>query len=480
MTLREILEIENDAEILSFRCPETGWIAWPTVRHAFLLYLIDELAYRWSWAVRPPATPWEHRAALAAVARCIPHNVRARRRGIARRPIVIFASTGTLVPWEGQAFNRVSDHFALDRAEHTCAYEAVSPLRYEVPRDRANPSVLYTLPWVIRRYVTSACRRRERFEDTARRLTAFLAHRAERLFGLKVSAERSAMTRTFIAKGLSRYGFERRWYERIFAEGRPRLLLATAGSQGSLAAAIQVAHALGIPVAECQHGQSGGGQPEYNFAPAVRDDPEYRSTLPDYFMSYGRWWTERMNAPMQTVVIGNPHRTERLAILTDGAATKDGTEILVVAKHGEPERYVALAAELARGMGGRFTIALRPDPRDRPSLLGTYPSGRIGPIVIDQTPDYYVSLTRAEIVVSGPSTTLAEAIGIARRIFIWEQAGAAFKYPDGMYETFATADELIESLQAPAPATLAQPAPDDIWAPEWRDRYRRFVEPFLA
>ena len=478
MTLAEILEIENDAEILSFRCPDTGWLAWPTVRHAFLLYLIDELGYRWSWAVRPPPTLWEHRGAAAALARCVAHNVLAGRRGIARRPIVMFASTGTLVPWGGRAFNRVSDHFAIDRAEQTCSYESVSPLRYEVPRDRANPSVLYTLPWVIRRYLTSACRP-DRFDDVAARLTSFLVYRAKRLFGLTVSAERGAMTQTFIAKGLSRYGFERRWYERIFTDGRPRLLLATAGSQGSLAAAIQIAHALGIPVAECQHGHSGPGQPEYNFAPAVRDDAEYHSTLPDYFMSYGRWWTERMNAPMRTVVIGNPHRSERLAMLTDAPATADRMDILVVAKHGEPERYIALAAELARGMGDRFTIALRPDPRDRPSVLGTYPSGRIGSIVVDQMPDYYASLTRAEIVVSGPSTTLAEAIGLARRIFIWEQAGATFKYPDGTYEMFVTADELIDRLKAPTPESLTRPAPEEVWAPDWRHRYRRFVEPFL-
>src|SRR5262249_48368427 len=160
-----------------------------------------------------------------------------------------FASTGTLVTWGGGAFNRVSDHFALARADQTCAYEDVSPLGYEVPRERANRSVLYTLPTVIRRHLSSTCRSQDRFDNVARRLSAFLARRAERLFGLTLSKERRTLTRTYIARGLSRYGLERRRYERIFTLGRPRVVLATAGSQGSLAPAIQVAHALGIPVA---------------------------------------------------------------------------------------------------------------------------------------------------------------------------------------------------------------------------------------
>lgn len=479
LSLAEILEIENDPEILSFRCPDTGWIAWPAVRHAFLLYLIHELAYRWEWAVQPLARPWEHRAALAAVARCLPHNARARRRGVARRPIALFASTGTMVPWGGRALNRVSDHLALERADQTCTYEDVSAPGYEIPRDRVNPAVLYTLPWVVKRYLVSACRPAGPFDDVARRLTAFLVHRAERLFGLSVSPERRAITCTMIAKGLARYGFERRWYERAFRTGRTRLLLTTAGSQGSRAAGIRVARAMGIPVAEYQHGQSGGGQPEYNFAPAVRDHAEYRSTLPDYFLSYGRWWTERMNVPMRAVVIGHPHRTEHLAAVEAGQAAGRRTDILVVAKHGEPERYLALASELARGTGGRLRITMRPNPRDRSAMLAAYPEGRVGPIALDPTPDFYASLARAEVVVSGPSTTLAEAIGVAERIFIWEQAGGGFKYDQGVFETFATAGELIERLRAPAPPNPSRPAPHDVWAPDWRARYRRFVEPFL-
>jgi hypothetical protein len=478
VTLHDILAIEDDPEILSFRCPETGFLAWPTVRHVFLSYLINELAYEWRALIGPRPALWQHRAALTALGRCISHNRLARRRGITRRAIMIFATTGTIVPQGGRAFNRVSDHFALATPAQSCCYEDVSPLQYEVPRNRANRDVLYTLPALAGRYLASAFRRGDKFDRVAHYLTHFLARRAERMLGLKVSAERRAMTRAFVARGLSRYPFERHRYEGLFAEGRPRILLVTSGTQGSLAVAIQVAHAMGIPVAEYQHGQTGSGQPEYNFAATLRDSEEYRTTLPDYLLSYGRWWTERINAPVRPVVIGNPHRSEALA-RSQNAAASDRADILVVAKLGEAARYRLLASELHRCAGGRLKIRLRPNPRDRAFLPGAHSDGRIGPILIDRNPDFYESLAWADTVVSGPSTTLAEALGVAKRIFIWDEAGATFKYPEPVFEQFTTAAELIDKLDAGPDASRDRPSPDDFWASDWRSRYRSFIAPFL-
>jgi hypothetical protein len=205
------------------------------------------------------------------------------------------------------------------------------------------------------------------------------------------------------------------------------------------------------------------------------DSQEYRRALPDYFLSFGDWWTHRINAPMHCVPIGNPHRTESLERLRANVQAQDRFDVLLVAKRGEPARYLALASELDRLTGQRLRIGLRPYPSElqAPSLQSA------GRIHIDATRDFYASLIQADVVVSGPSTTLVEALGVARRVFIWEQAGAAFKYPDPLFERFATAAELAGKLESPPDQGVRAPAPDEVWSPNWRDRYAAFLAPFL-
>jgi hypothetical protein len=474
--LRDILAIEDDEEILSFRCPRTGFLAWPTVRHAFLSYLMHELAYPWPAFIGAPPPLRQRGAVLSALARCIAQNARARRRGIVRRPVMIFSTTRGIVHWQPHALNRFSDHFALATPGQACVHENVVPPGYETPRERANHDVVYTLPALAGRYLAATFDARARSGRVAGDLTGFLAARTERLFGLRLSAERCAITRGFIARGVGGYAFDRERYQRLFSEAEPGILLVIAGTVGSFAAPIQIAHAMGIPVVEYQHGACGGGQPEYNFAPVVRDSSEYRRTLPDYFLSYGRWWTERINAPMQSVAVGNPHRTESLGRLRATAETGDRFDVLMIAKLGEPARYLTLASDLDRLTGGRLRIGLRPYPSELQFAGGQQ---RIGRIHIDANRDFYTSLIRAEVVVSGPSTTLVEALGVARRVFIWEEAGAGFKYPDPLFERFTTAAELADKLTAPPDPSLQLPASEDVWAPDWRGRYAAFLAPFL-
>ena len=359
LLLRDILAIEDDEDILSFRCPRTGYLAWPAVRHNFLSYLMHELAYPWPAFIGPPLPLRQHRAALPALIRCLAHNAQVRRRGVARRPVMIISTTNGLVQWRGKTFNRHSDHFALATPGRSAVYEIVMPPRYKRPRDRTNRDVLYTLPTLMARYLSGSLAR-TRVDGVAQDLTRFLAARAERLFGLRLSRERCAITYGFIARGIGACAFDQQHYRRLFAHAQPRLLLAIAPMVGSWTAMIRVARDMGIPVAEYQHGACGSGQPEYNYAPFIRNSVTYRLGLPDYLLSYGPWWTDQINAPVRPIAIGNPHRTEWLADVQMPAA--DRFDVLVISKRADLHRYVELASELDRLTGGRLRIGLRPHP----------------------------------------------------------------------------------------------------------------------
>jgi len=44
-TLNDILAIENDANILKFKCPSTGHVLWPLIRNIFIRFVISDLVY---------------------------------------------------------------------------------------------------------------------------------------------------------------------------------------------------------------------------------------------------------------------------------------------------------------------------------------------------------------------------------------------------------------------------------------------------
>ncbi|MBI5321037.1 hypothetical protein [Bradyrhizobium sp.] len=479
LTLPEILLVEDSAEILSFKCPVTGWLAWPAVRHVFLSYLIHELAYEWAAFIGPLPKPWHHHRAAAALLKAARHNREVLRRGVLRRPIMIFGTTSTMVQRDGMAFNRLSDDFALQYPEDTVVIEDLFPLQYSVPRNRRNPDVLYSLPELALRKFRSAMINSGPFDAVANGLTRFLTARVKQLFGLQLPLERQGYFTTIISRNLRRFQLERRRFHRLFERANPRILLVMAGTTGGHAPSIQVAREMGITVAEYQHGQFGAGQPEYNFAPTLLASDAYRATLPEYLLTYGRWWTKKINAPLHHVVIGNPHRAESL-LLHRKPLQAGPPEILIVAKLGEATKYLELAGKLDHHFDGRYRIRLRANPRDR--NFGGHSSitwqGRT--IELDCNPDFYASLVLAHTIVSGPSTVLAESIGIANRIFIWDEVGGPFKYPDQTFERFRSVNELIAAIESPAGDCPDRPEVDELWAPDWRQRYSGFVKQFIA
>jgi hypothetical protein len=479
LTLQEILLVEDTPEILSFKCPVTGWLAWPTVRHVFLSYLIHELAYEWPAFIGPIPALWQHRRAGPALIRALRHNAGAMRRNVLRRPIMMFGTASTMVDRAGKAFNRLSDDLALHRAGDTVVIEDLYPLQYSVPRNRLNQDVLYSLPDLLARQLRAAMVDPAPFRRVADAMTRFLTERVERLFGLNIPPQRQAYMAGLITQFLRRYPFERQRYRRLFEKATPRILLMMAGTTGVRAPAIQVAREMGIAVAEYQHGQFGSGQPEYNFAPTVLNSEAYRATLPDYLLAYGTWWIERINAPLQCFPIGNPHRTESL--LSYRPAPRGGAPcILIVTKLGEAATYLELAGQLDRHFDGEFRIRLRTNPRDQEFARRTTARWEDRIIELDNNPDFYASLLHADIVVSGPSTVLTESIGVASRIFIWDAVGGAFKYPERIFERFGSVDELIEALKRPAADCPDRPEIDALWAPGWRHRYSAFVDSFLT
>ena len=382
------------------------------------------------------------------------------------------------MPWEGGSLNRLSDHFALATPGRSVVWEDIAFPQYIVPNNRANPDVLYTLPFIVKRFLYTKSCPTFALNRVANSFARFVAERALRSFRLDLGSEWRVALQRMIVQTVSRYAFDRNHYERLYSRSQPRIVIIEAACYGHQSPAVLVARAMGIPVAEYQHSFITRGFSAYNFAPALTQSSNFRATLPDYFLSYGQWWNDRFDAPVEKIVVGNPHRSEYLARASFASVAVERRDVLVLAKAAEAERYLALARELANLAGSRMRIVFRQKhgdavPSNRPIVLGP------NQVIVDNNADFYASLASAEVVVGGPSTTLMEAIGEARRVFIWDDEAGRFQYPENIFERFSTARDLYDRLCAPADPSIDVPAADDVWARDWQVRYKEFLQPFI-
>jgi hypothetical protein len=229
------------------------------------------------------------------------------------------------------------------------------------------------------------------------------------------------------------------------------------------------ARSLGIKTAEFQHGAISAGHDGYNFAPTLIDSSEYRQTLPDYFLSYGAWWVDQINAPLKKVIIGNPNRDKVAAV----EAVRERRVCLVLGDGFDFDLYANLVTSLqplVRKAG--VTVVFRPHPLERSQVIKRADGL---PFEIDMETDIHTSLRGAFAVVSEVSTGVFDAIGLADRQFVWDTPKTKFVYPAHPCVRFSTAEELAELLANSWAGRVSDATASAIWAAGWRTNFIRFL-----
>jgi len=468
ITLQDILEIENDEEILSFRCPETGYLLWPLIRNVFIRFIMSDLLYETPLISeeRPPRP----RSAYASVLKACAHNMLKGRR--IKGPILI-SSTGSHVLRDGRYFNRLSDHFALAAHEKTVTLEALFT-DWHWPFPRHNERVLFDAPILA---ISSLCGKfaaNEKHRKAAGALVEFAARRAQKLVNWSLSEERSAFLATSLTKYMASLPVRRHLYTRLFQRTEARILIRQCACYGWDTSIMNViARDLGIITAEYQHGSVSAGHDAYNFAEVLRSSEEYKKTLPQYFLGYGRWWTDQISAPVVKLNIGNPDRTESLK--STARAQCEKKVIMVLGDGIETKKYLSLCAALAKVFEMKYRIVFRPHPVERERVLRLY-GRKTGNVAIEWEKGICEAFGAAEAVVSELSTGLFEAVGLANRTFLWDTPKVNFCYPHHPFATFSDANDLVAKIQDSANGRVDASTVEEFWAPNWKRNYRAFLE----
>lgn len=467
-SLAQLLEVENDPELINFRCPRTGIPIWVSIRQPVLRMFGAGTFYATNFIADDYRLLDGLSAKASALLRSEAHNIVAVSRLRRQGEITLSASGAGLVDRSGELFNRLSDYFILAEPARSVSIEDLFAWRWPFPR--ANNRVIFRAP--VQARVAFRGRLLERGQKAeAERFVNHLSNRLVSVLGVTLGPGRSEWLSSLVARWLVTAPYEVGAYKQLFGRLGTRVLMKEEGCYGHAATMIVAARELGVVTAEYQHGLINKNHDAYNFAEAVQRSAAHRRTLPDYLLTYGEWWQSQINVPIVKLAIGNPHRD---GVLANWRAAPR-SDVLVLGEGVDRDYYLDVCRRLASLVPARFRVVFRPHPLERHHFADALSRSKWSGISIDANDDIYASFRTAAAVIGESSTALFEAAGLVDRIFVLDSDKSRFSLPDHPFARFTDLGE-IEHLLRREQAVGSQINGDALWAPGWRARYSNFLQ----
>jgi len=472
LTLKDSLVIENNPEILDFRFEFDGILMWPFIR----FYLHGIPIFKEYRLVNPRGSKEKlsFTNKMLYLKNTIINNPY-KKSLKTKYDILMFCSGITNVKRGNKYFNRVSEYFASTHKDITLLIEDSARRKYYTPR--SFPNICYHDFIIVEAYVKSKfVRPCKKDVATIKSLLKFLEqHFSYKLEGSDLNTLGNTLLR--ISKTLDTYHY---LYNKLFDKFDPKAIFLEDASYGSRSYILKWAKARNIITIEPQHGALSKNGIAYNYGNAILNSDIYKEHLPDYFLTYGEYWSELIKLPVKKIPIGTPNYSENIkkVPVTKNNSTK--TKILIISQGTNPDMIKKIVLEISSIVDtSKYDISFRPHPRELSMLKGRY-SELVAKdtIIIDTEKDVYLSLLNADVVAGDPSTVLFEAIGICKFVFVINCPATDLHIPKNIMKRFSDAEELINLIRT---NNLNNEINRDyIWEPNWEVNYGNFMKGVLG
>lgn len=479
-SLAQILEIENDKALLRPVCLETKVSLWTTIRFPLLLLILQKLYYRKNSITNKNNQNLGSNGIInnvGAILKSVIHNKRFISSSKKEYQIVISATGARKSKVNGKYFNQLSDHFSRIHADETLVFEDLFEGQWPFPR--VNKNVLLKTPFRAIGNISGRINSKK-YSDEIRMMINVVVTRAKTILDIDISQDEVDGLFEQACRGAGSLKNRYDKYRFLFEKLKTRVFIKEEAMYGGAdnAAALAAAKDLGIITAEYQHGTITRGHIAYNFAPVILKDAGYKRSLPDYFLTYGSWWSSQINAPSRKIDLGNPHRS---SVVNKYPRDENvGNVVLVLGDGIETQQYLDFCYVLRAHLDPSWIVRFRPHPLERSCIQSHSPFDKYESIQIDGNDDIYASFLSSNIVISELSTGLFEAIGLVKRIFIWRTKKSEFGLPDHPFAEFRSMDELITLIDSGEKCCITNPIVDSFWSEDWEQNYREFIDGLLS
>ena len=268
------------------------------------------------------------------------------------------------------------------------------------------------------------------------------------------------------------YDFYRSYLKNVFKKLNPKIIFVRTASYGGFKSTLlKTAKENGIITGEFQHGILYEGHMAYNYGDAVFKSEQYKKYLPDYILTFGDYWNDKIKIPSKKITIGNPHFYESIKKYKEIKEQKDS--ILIISQGTITDKFVNIAKYLSEKLPN-YRILFKLHPGEVP-FEGRYKElYKCANIELAKSGDIYEYLAQFENIVSGNSTTIYESLGFNKKLLILEDNMTKNIIPKDIGLRFKENEELKDLILNTKELNMTYNL-EYYFNSNWKENYKNFL-----
>lgn len=240
------------------------------------------------------------------------------------------------------------------------------------------------------------------------------------------------------------FDYHRSYIQDIFKKLNPKIIFVHGAALGGRnSTVLKIAKENRIITGEFQHGVISKSHMAYNYGDAIFKSDTFKKYLPDFILTYGDYWNEQIRIPSKKVTIGNPHFYEMIKRYNNIIEQKNS--ILIVSQSTMADKFFKIAKFLS-GELKNYNILLKLQPGQKFFKENHKEINKYSNLKVTNSGDIYKYLAKYENIVACYSTTIFEALGFNKKLFILDNAISREYIPLNIGLRFKENDELKELI----------------------------------
>jgi hypothetical protein len=208
-------------------------------------------------------------------------------------------------------------------------------------------------------------------------------------------------------------------YKRLFKYKKIKKIIIEDGYYGSdKALIIKAARDNNILVIEPQHGFVNENHPSYNYGTQILKNINFKEYYPNFFLSYGEFWSNSVNLPNKTINIGNPHLEKSYKNVVKFVSEN---KVLVIGSGVTIKETNDLLLKLVDTLPKGYALYYRPHPQESKDFLSRYKDAFMNGVLLDNE-ELYNSLAKSEIIIGELTTVIFEATVLNKKIYLYNSS----------------------------------------------------------
>jgi len=268
------------------------------------------------------------------------------------------------------------------------------------------------------------------------------------------------------------YDYYRSYLKNVFKKLNPKIIFVRTASYGGFKSTLlKTAKENGIITGEFQHGILYEGHMAYNYGDAVFKSEQYKKYLPDYILTFGDYWNDKIKIPSKKITIGNPHFYESIKKYKEIKEQKDS--ILIISQGSITDKFVNIAKYLSEKLPN-YRILFKLHPGEVP-FEGRYKElYKCANIELAKSGDIYEYLAQFENIVAGYSTAIFESLGFNKKLFILDNDMSKKNIPEDIGVRFKENEELKDLILNTKELNMTYNL-EYYFNSNWKENYKKFL-----